>query len=80
MDSFFLGFVSVCAAILGIGLWLLRRADKKAGKLEAVIDEMTAEQEIIEQNKQVVWRNEKLINNLSDADINKLLREEWTRE
>lgn len=62
MDSFFLGFVSVCVVILGIGLWLLRRADKKAGYTEAQLKESENDAKTLQKQR------DSRLNSIDDVD------------
>lgn len=60
-------------------IWLAVYLSEDKGELKQEVKELTLEQEIIEHNKQVVWRNEKLINTSSDDDVDRLL-DEWRKQ
>lgn len=60
-------------------IWLAVYLSEDKGELKQEVKELTLEQEIIEHNKQVVWRNEKLINTSSDDDIDSMF-DKWHKK
>ena len=80
MDWWSIGLFSSAGIVFCVLVYTVIRLLKKSGRDEAENEDKEYRLELIEERRKRKWANEKLINSLSDDELNKLLTKEWTKK